>query len=183
MELLKAENLVKGPVTGINPLRVLEQIVVADGNTLLVDMGGDIANLQVGDIAEVSGYADIDNVIQATRIQRKAAGILVWKLVGPVNTVVANTSFRIGTQQVVLNGVVPRDCDGGLQEGDLVEVEATANPVFMPGDPLDSVTDVECETPGLSIPGDADGPLEAEVEVEALVPASRNLEDVFMKVT
>jgi hypothetical protein len=161
---VEAENIVKGPVTGISPLQVLEQTVVVNGDTLLVDMAGDIGNVNIGDIVEVSGYADSANVIQATRVQRKAGGTLVWKLTGPASAVVANTSFEIGNQRVVLNGVVPRDCNGGLASGDLVEVKADPIPGFVSGDDLDSTWDVECETPGLSIPDGSGDSLEAEVE-------------------
>lgn len=163
---IRADNLVKGPVTNIDPLKVLEQTVVVTSDTLLVDVPlNDIGSVGLGGILEVSGYADANNIIQATRIQFKAGGSLEWKLTGPVNTVVLNASFKIGDQSVELNGVVPRDCDDGLQVGDLVEVKASDIPGFVAGDPLDSVLDVECETPGLEIPGGVTtGVLEAEIE-------------------
>ncbi len=169
---INIDNLVKGPVTSLSPLQVLRQTVVVNADTSLVNItGGNVANLQIGASVEVSGYANSDNVIQATRIEQQAA-LLVWKLTGPVNTVIANTSFRIGSQTVELNGVVPRDCGTGLQDGDFVEVKATPIPAFTSGDPLDTVTDVECEDPGLDIPAGASGTIEAEVE--GLVTAITN---------
>lgn len=162
---VNAFNLVKGPVTGVNPLRVLEQTVTVTGDTVLEDINS-VANLVPGDIVEVSGFADANNVIQATRLEFKPAGAPVWKLTGPAGNVVANTSFQVGTQLVQLNGVVPRDCIGGLSAGDLVEVKATQDPGFaLNGDTLDTVTDVECQVPGLGVPGNANGTvLDAEVE-------------------
>ena len=164
---VNAFNLVKGPVTGINPLRVLEQPIATTGDTVLADVpGNNIANLVIGDIVEVSGFADGANVIQASRLEYKPVGTQVWKLIGPASNVIANTSFTVGTQLVVLNGVVPRDCVGGLSTGDLVEVKATSDPGFTPGgDTLDTVTDVECQVPGLGVPGNANGNiLDAEIE-------------------
>lgn len=164
---VNAFNLVKGPVTGVNPLRVLEQTITVTGDTVLEDVpGNNVANLVPGNIVEVSGFADANNVIQATRLEFKPAGALVWKLTGPAGNVIANTSFQVGSQLVLLNGVVPRDCIGGLTGGDLVEVKATQDPGFVPGgDTLDTVTDVECQVPGLGVPGNANGNvLDAEVE-------------------
>lgn len=171
---INIDNLVKGPVTSVSPLQVLQQTVVVNADTSLLNMGGNVANLVIGNIVEVSGFADSNNVIQATRIERKAGGILVWKLTGPVDFVVP-ASFQIGNQTVELNGVVPDDCGGGLQDGDLVEVKATPIAGFTAGDPLDTVTDVECEVPGLDIPAGATGVIEAEVE--GLVTAVTTLSD------
>lgn len=169
---VNAFNLVKGPVTGVNPLRVLEQVITVTGDTVLVDVpGNDDANLMPGHIVEVSGFADASNVIQATRLEYKPAGAPVWKLVGPARNVVANASFQVGDQLVELNGVVPRDCVGGLMEGDLVEVKATEDPLFAAiGDTLDTVTDVECQVPGLGVPPNANGNI-LEAEVEGIVSA------------
>ncbi|MCH9046646.1 MAG: hypothetical protein IIA40_11130, partial [SAR324 cluster bacterium] len=95
---IDAENLVKGPVTGTDPLQVLGQDVVVTGDTVLAG-GLVIADLAVGDILEVSGYASAANVIQATRIELKADPIPTWKLTGPVSNVTANT-FDIGMQTI-----------------------------------------------------------------------------------
>lgn len=184
---VNAINLVKGPVTGAvigtSPLQVLEQTLIVTGDTVLVNVpGNDVANLALSDVVEVSGFADASNVIQATRIEFKGnnnTGTLVWKLTGPVSSVVANTSFMVGSQLVLLNGVVPRDCTGGLANGDLVEVRASEDPGFVAGgDTLDTVTDVECQAPGLGVPpGTAGTVLEAEVEglVSALACAGGDI--------
>jgi len=162
-----ADNAVKGPVTSISPLQVLEQTVVVNGDTVLDNIpGNDTANLVPGDVVEVSGFADSANVIQATRVEFKGAGAPVWKLTGPVSNVIANTSFQVGAQVVLLNGVVPRDCGASLNNGEFVEVKAAEDPGFTPGgDTLDTVTDVECQVPGLGVPDNATGTiLEAEIE-------------------
>jgi len=150
-------------VTSINPLTVLGQSVVATRDTVLADL----TDLAVTDEVEVSGFSDDNNVIQATRIQRKAGGIPVWKLTGRVSNVTPG-GFDVGTQNVQLNGVVPRDCGTGLVNGDLVEVKAAQDPAFVAGSPLLTVTDVECKLPGLEVPANAAGTL-LKAEVEGLV--------------
>ncbi len=160
------DNNVKGPVTSTNPLTVLGQSVVATGDTVLAGLA-DISSLSVTDEVEVSGFSDANNVIQATRIQWQTAGIPVWKLTGRVGNVTPG-SFDIGTQSVQLNGVVPRDCGTGLANGDLVEVKAARDPAFAAGNPLVTVTDVECKIPGLGTPSNAVGTV-LEAEVEGLV--------------
>jgi hypothetical protein len=152
---IAVDNNVKGPVTAINPLTVLGQSVVATADTVLAGLTS-VTDLAVTDGLEVSGFSDSNNVIQATRIQRKAGGIPVWKLTGRVSNV-APGSFDIGTQSVQLNGVVPRDCGSGLVNGDLVEVKAAQDPAFVAGNPLVTITDVECQLPGLGVPANAEG--------------------------
>lgn len=167
---VSADNAVKGPVTSVNPLQVLDQTLVVNGNTLLVNIpGNNTGNLVPGDVVEVSGFADNVNVIQVTRIELKGnsnSGSPEWKLTGPVSNVLPNTSFQVGSQLVMLNGVVPRDCGAGLVDGNFVDVRANEDPAFTPGgDTLTTVTDVECTVPGLGVPANATGMvLEAEVE-------------------
>jgi hypothetical protein len=163
---IAVDNNVKGPVTAINPLTVLGQNIVATGDTVLAGLSN-ITDLAVTDEVEVSGFSDANNGIQATRIQRKAGGIPVWKLTGRVSNVTSG-SFNIDTQSVQLNGVVPRDCGTGLVNGDSVEVKATRDPAFFAGNPLLTVTDVECKLPGLGVPANADGTV-LRSEVEGLV--------------
>jgi hypothetical protein len=165
-----ALNQVKGPITGTAPLEALEQTLIVTGDTVLENIpGNNVTNLVNGDVVEVSGFDNGNNSILVTRIEFKGnnnAGILEWKLVGIAGNVVANTSFTIGNQLIQLNGVVPRDCTGGLSNGDLVEVKASADPGFIAGgDTLDTVTDVECLIPGLGVPGNPNGViLDAEIE-------------------
>lgn len=165
---VRLENYLRGPVTNVSPLTVLGQALVVTGDTVLVDLAGAGA-LIVGDEVEISGYPNAANVVQATRIQRQAGGIPVWKLRGRAGNVTAG-DFTIGSQLVQLNGVVPRDCGSGLANGDLVEVEASRDPGFNPGDPLVTVTDVACTLSGLGVPADAVG-TQLAAGVEGLVTA------------
>lgn len=163
---VRATHNVKGPVTSLSPLRVLGQTVVVTGDTILRDVpGNDVANLSLDDIVEVSGYDNETNVINATGLQFKAAGSPEWKLLGTVTAVTAG-GFSIGPQTVTLNGVVPRDCGTGVVVGNYVEVKATEDPGFdaVTNNALDTVTDVECQALGLTVPGGAPASLKAEVE-------------------
>ncbi len=163
---IAVDNNVKGPVTSIDPLTVLGQSIIATGDTVLAGLTN-ITDLALSDEVEVSGFSDDDNVIQATRMQQKAGGLPLWKLTGRVSNVAAG-SFDIGAQSVQLNGVVPRDCGTGLVNGDLVEVKAARDPAFVAGNPLVTVTDVECKVPGLGAPSNAVGTV-LEAEIEGLV--------------
>jgi hypothetical protein len=110
LEFVNARTALKGPVTSLSPLQVLGQTVVITGDTVLADLTS-IADLDVGNELEVYGFTRADNVIQATRIQRKAPGDLTeWKLTGFV-TASNTTSFNVGAQTVSLSaGAIPNDC-------------------------------------------------------------------------
>jgi len=145
LERIEARTALKGPVTGTNPLQVLGQTVVVTGDTVLADLPS-TAELQPGDEVEVYGFTRADNVILATRLQRKAPGDLQeWKLTGFV-TASGSSSFTIGTQTVSLNGVLARDCGADVPpQGRFVEVKAFREPG---PDPL-VASDVECKAGGL----------------------------------
>lgn len=172
---------VSGPVTSLNPLQVLGHTIVVTGDTVLADIpGNDPANLNLNDIVEVSGFDNDSNIIQATRVQFVASGIPVWKMRGNVSNVVADTSFTMGTQQVNLNGVIPRDCGAGLTNNNVVEVKATPDPSFVAGNPLITVTDVECITLALNIPQNATAN-NIEAEIEGIVVGLISTSDFFVR--
>jgi len=143
-----------GPVTATSPsLQVLGQTVVVTGDAVLANLEGPVGP-QVGSIVQVSGYANADNVIQATRLQFQPEGTPFWKLTGSVGKLVRGTSFTIGAQQVIYAGVAPRHCGEGLANEDLVQVKATADPEFQAGDALTTVSELECIASGLEMPED-----------------------------
>ncbi len=163
---IEAINQVKGPVTGTAPLEVLGQEVVCTGDTFLDNLAS-CAALTVGQFAEVAGFTDgttaAGDVILATRVERKAASPLVWKIRGIAKSVTAS-QFTIGNQLVQIGGVTPRDCVGGLANGDLVEVKASQDPGFIPGGALDTVTDIECETTALDTANPSATVIDASIE-------------------
>ena len=143
---------VKGPVTSVSPLRVLEQLVVVTGDTVLENMpAGGVSALTIGAELEVHGLRGASGEIQASRVEYKAAGIPTWKLSGTVSGL-SGSSFQIGNQQVLLNGISPRDCDTGLSNGARVEVKFNRDATFQAGAALATITDLECRNATLVAP-------------------------------
>ena len=143
---------VKGPITSVSPLKVLGQLVIVTGDTILNNMpAGGIGSLQTGAELEVHGTRGANGEVQASLIQYKAGGIPIWKLSGTVAGVSAG-GFRIGDQQVQLNGVTPRDCGGSLTNGVRVEAKFSRDSGFRAGNALSSTTDVECRSALLTAP-------------------------------
>lgn len=155
---IDASTILKGAVTGVNPLEVLGQSIVVTGDTLLEDVpGNDVANLLTSDLVEIYGLASMDNIIQATRIERKTlSGLVDWKLSGTV-TNLAPSTLNIGAQVVNINGVAIDNCVGGVGIGDFVEVKADPNPGFVNGNTLNMVTKVECVSNAIPIPSNPSG--------------------------
>jgi len=175
---LRAGNQVVGPVTSTAPLQVLGQTVVATGDTVLVDVpGAEVANIALNEVVEVSGFDNASNIILATRIQRQAAGVAVWRIRGTIyNVNLVDGTFAMGAQLINLNGVVPRNCGAGLANGDSVEVKVAPDPAFTAGNLLDTVTDVECINFALNLPSDAVGNI-IEAEVEGIVTGFSSVSD------
>ena len=145
LEDIDARTAIKGPVTGRDPLQILGQTLVVTGDTVLAGFSS-IDELDIGDEVEVYGFTRADNVILATRLQRKSPGDLQeWKLTGFV-TASQPAGFAIGTQAVSLNGVVAGDCGAAVPPvGRFVEIKAFRDQGF---DPL-VASDVECKAGGL----------------------------------
>lgn len=167
--LIEAATVVKGFVTSVTPLQVLNQDILVTGDTVLANIpSSDIALLSIGDEVEVYGYADHNNVFQASRIDLKSGGIDIWKLTGTVSNLVADTSFVIGTQTVEFNNSLLVDCGTALGtplvNGDQVAIKASTDVGFSPGSALTTVISVECPLPGLHIPADSPAVMNAQVE-------------------
>lgn len=145
-------NLVRGPVTGIDPLSVLNQPLVANGDTVLVDVPeGDLSNIGVNDLLDVSGYLDPNGTIVAARIRYRTDTTTDWKLSGYVSGLSGNV-FAIGAQTVDFTGAVPVNCGAALQDGHFVEVEMLPNAGYTPGSTLSDVIQLSCEDPNFSNP-------------------------------
>ncbi len=173
---IRVDNMIKGPVTSLNPLQVLGQDVVLTADTNYFENDAPSANypLALNDAIEINGFADNNNINIVSRIERKTLGLPVWKLVGIASAPLTTGDFNVGSQEVSLGSVVPDNCTGGVvSPGDFVEVKAAEDPLFNPGAILTTVTAVECRTPGLAIPANASGTvLEAQVEglVTSVIP-------------
>jgi hypothetical protein len=140
-----ARTVAKGPVTSIDPLQVLGQDVVLTGDTVLANLASP-AQLAVGTLVEISGFVrDGDNVILATRLERKTT-LEEWKLTGFV-TASSGAGFEIGRQAVSLAaGAIVSDCGATVPPvGRLVETKS--GPAFSGG--VMVATRVECRRAGL----------------------------------
>lgn len=175
--VIDVEHQIKGPVTSASPLTVLGQNVTVTGSTVL-DGFSDMSTLSAGAVLEVSGHADANGVVRATRLELKPAGVPVWKLTGVISAV-SGAGFAVGTQSVLLNGVSPRDCASGLSAGALVEIKATPIEGFNAGDALDSVTEVECVAAGLSVSGSPSSAVIAG-EIEGFVTSVSTTDSRFI---
>ena len=161
-----AEHLVIGPVTSRTPLRVLGQDVVVTGDT--VNAGGrSVADLLLGDVVRVSGYADSANTILASRVEFMAEGWRNWLLTGPVKALVPGDTLIIGFQRVAIANVPVENCAEGLALGSVVKVLADADPEFKEEDMLESAFQMTCVSPGLGIHEDGSKSFEA-VSIEGL---------------
>ncbi len=166
LKSIDGNHVLRGPVTGINPLTVLGQTVVVGPDTVLRDAQGlalDAADLQVGDVVAISGFSNAGSPVRSTRLERENDR-REWRLSGVASQVIDNTSFRIGAQLINLNGVAPEHCGDGLRDGDQVEVEIQGTPDYQTGAPIDTVLKVECKNEKLELPGNAGKPLPAEIE-------------------
>jgi hypothetical protein len=151
--VIASDNVLKGPVTALAPLTVLNQPVVITSDTVLQNIPGDtIANLRLNDIVEVSGFINKQNVVDATRLERKTSALPEWELNGYISDLVANMSFKIGSQTVVINGTPLERCGPGLSNGAFVEIKAAPDSDLTA---LSTVTKIECKTQGLGIPENA----------------------------
>lgn len=173
--LIAAVHQVKGPVTSLSPLAVFGQPVIATGDTLL-DGFSSLSDLAVGDLLEVSGFSDGLGGVQATLLERKTS-VAKWKLIGTVSNLVSGTQFKLGAQMISLSGVEIKDCAGGLQNGALVEVKATADSDVASGGVLNTATSIECKSTGLAIPDDAGASIKAGVEglIDSFSTSSKQL--------
>ncbi len=165
-EQIALRNLLKGPVTDLDPLSVLNQPITTNADTILRDVpGNDLANIALGDDLEVSGYLDANNSIIAARVRFRAGGLDDWKLSGLVSNL-AGEQFAIGTQAVNFAGVTPTACVPAFANGQFVEISALANASYTPASTLNLVTTIHCEDPNLTAP-----PGTTLVSVEGIVSA------------
>lgn len=117
-----------GPINSIDlgrgTLEVMGQTVVVDAQTIIAGMPGNtpvLADLAANDIVEISGLADADGNIIATRITLKTAG-RQSAVSGRVSSL-ASTTFKINALAVDYSKSMLRKFGpGGIQPGDIVDV-------------------------------------------------------------
>jgi hypothetical protein len=145
------DNLVRGPITALDPLSVLNQPLTVTADTLLEGIA-DIGTLVVGDLIAVSGFLDpAGGAIAAARIELISNPGTDWKLVGPVSQAGPN-GFAIGAQLVDSTGVTPLDCPLGVIDGVIVELEALPDPSYTATSVLGQLIELNCEDPNFGEP-------------------------------
>lgn len=154
---------VKGPVTSLEPLRVLGQDVLITTDTVLAPSPHPGFNL--GDEVRVSGYAGPGNAIQATRVELTHKRLSGWAVTGRVGQLYTGNRLRIGNLDVAYHtGDV--DCPVPLDTGLLVRVSADTEKNFSAGDTLHHDVRVRCESTGLTFSGE---PRVVPVEVSGVI--------------
>ncbi|MFN3714290.1 MAG: DUF5666 domain-containing protein [Alcanivoracaceae bacterium] len=147
---MEANHRVIGPVTGLNPLRVLGQPVRVNDSTLLNGVSPD--SLSLGTLIKVAGLDDHTGNLRASRLA-SATSTAHWQLVGQISDV-TDSGFRVGTQNIDMGSVTPLiECAGPLANGQSVLLRATPQDPFTPGDALTGVTLVRCLDEGINLFG------------------------------
>ncbi|MCH7834123.1 MAG: hypothetical protein IH911_03485 [Proteobacteria bacterium] len=125
------DDLVEGPIGAIDPatgtITVLSQLVIIDADTSfdITISPPSIEGLAVGDVVEVSGFFLADGSINATRIEKKAAGG-EFEVTGLVSNL-SGTTFQINDLVVDFSGAQQLDNfpAGTPEDGQLVEAKGT----------------------------------------------------------
>ena len=135
---------IKGPVTSINPLKILDQFVFVTGDTVLDNINS-IDTLNLNDLVAVSGaISEVDNDIQLSRFELKNS-LAEWKLRGFARNITA-TDFTIGSLTISRNSVASTNCNSGFINNVFVSIKASPDNSFTTGNPLTTLTSIECET-------------------------------------
>ncbi len=146
LEELQLISDIKGPITGLNPLSVLDQELFSIDDTRLIGLS-DISNLSLGNELSVSGAIESNNnSLQLSRIEKHSNALTEWKLRGTVSNITTNT-FMIGNLTINRNMVTPLNCNNGFVNNVFVSIKATPDASYQSGNPLITLTNIECETP------------------------------------
>jgi hypothetical protein len=155
-----------GPVTGIDPLRVLGQPVTITGDA---EVEGFVTpdELVIGDAMIVAGLVDPNGSLYATLGVRREVQGNKYLITGYVQeTVALEPRLRLGEQWMETTGVAFDGCAGGFPVvGDYLQVRADSIVGFTPGDVIDTVVSAQCATPVPLGTAGAQGVLEGIVGV------------------
>ncbi len=156
---VSTDNHVKGPVTSLDPFQVFGQDVVINVDTVLVNNNG---SFSLGDLLEVSGYFDSNNVFLATRIELSSS-LEEWKIFGYIEQVNGNL-ITLGQLTFDTTSMNLTNCNATLSPGVLVKIELAPVMNFDPANTLDTVSEFKCKNALVDVPDDQDGDFEFEVE-------------------
>ncbi len=162
----------KGIVTGLNPLRVMDQALLVTGDTVKVNFT-DLTDLQPGDEVSVSGIIAADGSMQAGRVEKVSNPLSEWKVRGYLTAVNNPTgTVQIGGLRIASAGLTISDCPAALVVGEFVEIRGSADAAYQAGSTWQTASQLQCQAP--DIDQDPDGAVPALVEgmVENLIDFS-----------
>ncbi|MEE4252127.1 MAG: DUF5666 domain-containing protein [Alcanivoracaceae bacterium] len=162
---LVANHNIIGPVTSLEPLKVLGQPVQTSTDTLLDNIV--LADLLTGQDIKVAGRRDLTGQIRANRLATAPAAPF-WQLIGRIEDK-DMSGFSIGNQRVELMSPAI-SCDGPLVNGQQILVRAQPQANFVAGDALTGVTDIICLADGLSLFGE-DAPATLPATTDGFITA------------
>lgn len=164
---------IKGPVTQLNPLEIMDQQVYVTADTTLENLLS-TDDLSLGDMVSVSGSInEADNSMQLSRLELLDT-LDRWRLRGFARNITA-TEFTIGGLTINRNSVTPLNCDDGFIENVFVSVKSDpdSNYITLGNGILTTLTDLECDIPDVEItPGNHFIPVVVEGFVSEIIDLS-----------
>jgi hypothetical protein len=138
-----------GVVTALAPLQIMGQSLVVNADTVLEGLT-DVAQLAIGDNVDVSAYFDSNGSAVASRLVKRAVSAppTRWRISGFLTALnVTASEANVGAQPIRFVGVLPAGCAATpLAIGSFVELRADPISGFVPGQRIDSVTELRCAT-------------------------------------
>ena len=156
---VRANKHIKGPVTSLDPFQVFGQDVVIDDATILINNSGSFA---LGDLLEVSGHFNTENVFLASRVQSKSS-LQHWKLTGHIQQIVGN-QISLGHLTFDTTNTLLNDCGQNLSVGELVKIKLLPIADFTTDSVITDISKFECKNSLVDLPDDNGGNFEFEVE-------------------
>ena len=138
VDVIKLETNLKGPITSLNPLSVLQQPILTTSDTKSPDLSG----LNIGDELSGSGYLSNNNSLQASKIITES-NLSQWKVRGYVSHN-NNNSFQIGSLLINHASEQIINCNSGVNNQSYVEVKMTADNNYTVGNAINTIQSIEC---------------------------------------
>ncbi len=128
---------IRGPVTSLSPISVLEQPVLLTSDTVEVNT----SNIELGQIISVSGYLNNNNSLKATRTAME--DLDQWKVRGFITHITPNR-LDIGSLSINLSGATLLNCESGINNGTHIEIMMDSDSNYQVGTPIDTIISIEC---------------------------------------
>lgn len=128
----------RGPVTSLTPLEILEQPILITSDTVNVAH----SSINIGDSLAISGYLNGNNSHKATRLMANDRPDQ-WKVRGFVSNL-DDSFFNIGKLAIIRNNEEIKNCTQGINNGSRVEVLFDADDNYVATGPIKSIVSIEC---------------------------------------